>query len=83
MQDDNARDLVASLREMAGAASSYKEPREIVGTINVIEEIGKASLEAAVLVHDFVDPSIGGKALFVGSLHFSPISPLSPIIILI
>ncbi|KAF7966839.1 hypothetical protein HWV62_36913 [Athelia sp. TMB] len=67
-QDDSVRDLVANLREMAGAASSYEEPREISGTINVIEEIGKVSLEAAVLVHDFVDPSIGGKSLFIARI---------------
>ena len=51
---------------MAGVASAYTEPREIPGTVNVVEEIGKASLEAAMLVHDYVDPSIGGKASFLG-----------------
>ncbi|KAF7969697.1 hypothetical protein HWV62_26146 [Athelia sp. TMB] len=66
-QDDDVLSLVESLREMAGVASVYTEPREISGTVNVVEEIGKASLEAAILVHDYVDPAIGGKASFLES----------------
>ncbi|KZP23273.1 hypothetical protein FIBSPDRAFT_930604, partial [Athelia psychrophila] len=42
MQDSGVLDLVESLGEMAGAASSWEEPRELPGTDSVIEEIGKA-----------------------------------------
>ncbi|KZP15044.1 hypothetical protein FIBSPDRAFT_935419, partial [Athelia psychrophila] len=65
-QDGVVQDLVDSLSEMAGAASSWEEPREISATgVNVIDEIGKASLEVAMLVHDYVCPSIQGKAKFL------------------
>ena len=65
-QDDAVRALVKDLREMAGAANSYTDPREIPDTINVIEEIGRASFEAAMLVHDYTHPSIQGRAKFLG-----------------
>lgn len=68
-QDGDVQGLVESLGEMAGAASVWEEPREIPGTINVMDEIGKASLEAAMLVHDYVDPSFRGKANFLGTFY--------------
>lgn len=51
---------------MAGALSSYTEPelREILVTVSVIEDIGKATLQAAMILHDAVDPSVGGRAKF-------------------
>ncbi|KZP15040.1 hypothetical protein FIBSPDRAFT_935417 [Athelia psychrophila] len=69
-QDGVVQDLVDSLSEMAGAASSWEEPREISATgVNVIDEIGNASLEVAMLVHDYVCPSIQGKAKFLCIAH--------------
>ena len=65
-EDDNVRDLVDSLCEMAGAASSCPDLKKIEGTTDVAEEIGKASLEAAILVHDYISPSIRGHASFLG-----------------
>lgn len=70
-QDDNVRDLVESLREMAGAASSCPHLRRINGTTDVIKEIGKVSLEVAMLVHDYVNPSIRGHTKFLGLCYFS------------
>lgn len=58
--------MVDSLREMAGMASAYPDLRKIEGTTDVIEEIGKASLDAAKLVHEYLAPSIRGNAKFVG-----------------
>ncbi|KZP14608.1 hypothetical protein FIBSPDRAFT_935700, partial [Athelia psychrophila] len=37
--DEVARDLLESLREMAGAASSYEEPRNIPGAVGAMAEI--------------------------------------------
>lgn len=59
---------------MAGAANSWEEPREIPGTDSVIEEIGKASLEVAILVHGYVCPSIQGKAKFLGMCYLLVLS---------
>ncbi|KAF7979136.1 hypothetical protein HWV62_43369 [Athelia sp. TMB] len=79
-QDDNVRDLVESLREMAGAASSCPHLRRINGTTDVIKEIGKVSLEVAMLVHDYVNPSIRGHTKFLESaIHVWMKSPdISP-----
>ncbi|KZP08755.1 hypothetical protein FIBSPDRAFT_1052183 [Athelia psychrophila] len=65
-QDEVARDLLESLREMAGAASSCPDLKKIDGTTNVMEEIGTASLEAARLLHDYVDPSIHSAGTCAG-----------------
>lgn len=52
---------------MAGAASSCADLSEIEGTIVVVEEIGRISLEAAQIVHDYAKPSIRGKASIAGT----------------
>ena len=72
-QDQSIRVLVETLREMAGAASSVPDLGKIEGTTDVIEEIGRTSLEAAKLVHDYFLPSIGGKASLIGSCFNSAI----------
>ena len=69
-EDGNIGDLVDSLCEMAGAASSCPDLKKIEGTTDVAEEIGKASLEAAILVHDYISPSIRGQASFLGESCF-------------
>lgn len=71
-EDDNVRDLMDSLGEMAGAASACPDLKKIEGTADVAEEIGEASLEAAILIHDYVDPSIRGHAKFAGLYCFQP-----------
>lgn len=68
-QDSDVINLVERLSEMAGLASAWEEPREIPGTVNVIEDIAKATLEAATLVHDYVHPSIQGKGKFLGTCY--------------
>ncbi|KAF7972864.1 hypothetical protein HWV62_16906 [Athelia sp. TMB] len=64
-QDNAIRVLVETLREMVGAASSVPDLENIEGTTNVIDEIGRTSLEAAKLVHDYFLPSIGKKPSFI------------------
>ncbi|KAF7983537.1 hypothetical protein HWV62_21100 [Athelia sp. TMB] len=64
-EDENVRDLVESLREMAGAAADCRDLKKIEGTTDVAGDIGKASLETAILVHDYVNPSLKGHAKFL------------------
>lgn len=65
-QDGAVKDLVGSLRELLGVASACPNLAEVGGTIDVIEEIGRVSLEAARIVHDYVRPSVKGKASITG-----------------
>ncbi|KAF7974088.1 hypothetical protein HWV62_13393 [Athelia sp. TMB] len=76
-EDGNVQDLVDSLCEMAGAASSCPDLKKIEGTTDVAEEIGKASLEAAILVHDYVSPSIRGQASFFARTAKHSLSAMS------
>ena len=69
-QDDVVRDLVDSLREMAGAASLFTDLPEIDGTIDVIQEIGRASLAAALIIHEYTDSTIRGKGSLAGPYRF-------------
>lgn len=64
--DDAVRELVEVLREMAGAAAARPNLGEIRGTVNIIEEIGRTSLDAALLIHRYADPSIRGKPSVLG-----------------
>ncbi|KAF7983630.1 hypothetical protein HWV62_20564 [Athelia sp. TMB] len=76
-EDDNVRDLVDSLCEMAGAAGSCPDLKKIEGTTDVAEEIGKASLEVAIVVHDYVKPSIWGQASFFARTAKHSLSDMS------
>ena len=77
-QDDAVRDLLESLREMAGAASSFTDLPEIDGTVDVIQEIGRASLDAALIIREYTNFTIKGKGSLVGLYRFSHLtSPLS------
>ncbi|KZP04730.1 hypothetical protein FIBSPDRAFT_967889 [Athelia psychrophila] len=66
-QDGSVLELIESMGQMAGAASACPDLLKIAGTTDVIEEIGRAAIEVARLVHDFVQPSIRGKAKFLAS----------------
>ncbi|KAF7965800.1 hypothetical protein HWV62_41763 [Athelia sp. TMB] len=61
-EEDIVRDLVEGLREMAGAASECPDLLVIDGTVDVIEEIGRTSLDIALLIHRYANPSIKGKS---------------------
>ncbi|KZP14714.1 TPR-like protein [Athelia psychrophila] len=60
-EDGAVRDLLESLREMAGVAGACPNLPEVGGTIDVIEEIGRTTLEAALLIHEYAGPSVRGK----------------------
>lgn len=57
-QDQSILDLLKSVRDMAAAASFYDKLQEIPGAVKAdvfdIEEIARATLEAARIVHDYV-----------------------------
>ncbi|KZP14717.1 hypothetical protein FIBSPDRAFT_935616 [Athelia psychrophila] len=71
--DGSIGDLVEKLREVAGVASTCSNLPEIGGTINVLEDIGRTALEAALLIHEYASPSIGGKpSIFARTAKHSP-----------
>ena len=53
VQDDSLRDLAESLREMVGVASACPDLRNVRGTVNVIEDIGRASMQVASLIDEY------------------------------
>jgi len=63
LQDGSIRDLADSLREMLGVAKELPDLLVISSTTNVIEGIGRASLEAASLIHEYTKTSFAGRAL--------------------
>ncbi|KZP04727.1 hypothetical protein FIBSPDRAFT_940839, partial [Athelia psychrophila] len=73
-QDGSVLDMIESMREMAGAASACPDLLKIDGTTDVIEDIGRASIVVARLLHDFIQPSIGGKAKFLARTVVHPLS---------
>ncbi|KAF7978596.1 hypothetical protein HWV62_45320 [Athelia sp. TMB] len=76
-EDNNVRGLVDSLCEMAGAASACPDLKKIEGTSDVAEELGKASLEAAIIVHDYANPSVRGHAKFLARIFAHQSSDIS------
>ena len=61
VQDETIRALAEGLREMIGAANKVRKLLVIEGTTNVIEEIGRLSLQAASLIDEYTKlPFIGG-----------------------
>lgn len=57
---------------MAGAASLQANLPEIAGMLDVIDEIGRATLDAALIIHEYVSPAMKGKASIIGPYHFYP-----------
>jgi hypothetical protein len=62
VQDETIRTLAESLREMIGAANKVPNLLVIEDTTNVIEEIGRLSLQAASLIDEYT------KLPFIGEL---------------
>jgi hypothetical protein len=62
VQDETIRTLAEGLREMIGAANKVRDLLVIEGTTNVIEEIGRLSLQAASLIDEYT------KLTFIGGL---------------
>ncbi|THH11967.1 hypothetical protein EW146_g7869, partial [Bondarzewia mesenterica] len=63
LQDDAVRILAESLYEMLGAAKECPDLTAISGTENVIEEIGRASLEVASVIDEYTKLSFSGRTL--------------------
>ncbi|THH13086.1 hypothetical protein EW146_g7087 [Bondarzewia mesenterica] len=63
LQDDAVRVLAESLYEMLGAAKECPDLTAISGTENVIEEIGRASLEVASVIDEYTKLSFSGRTL--------------------
>ena len=61
--DENIRDLAESLREMLGVAKEFPDLPVISSTTNVIEGIGRASLQAATLIYEYTNLSYAGKLM--------------------
>ncbi|KZP13278.1 hypothetical protein FIBSPDRAFT_136771 [Athelia psychrophila] len=62
---------------MAGAASSWPNITTIEGTTDVIEEIGRIALDAAVLFYEYCDSSIRGKDSIAARIAKHSISNIS------
>jgi hypothetical protein len=61
VQDETIRALAEGLREMIGAANKVRNLLLVEGTTDVIEEIGRLSLQAASLIDEYTKlPFIGG-----------------------
>jgi len=67
LQDDDVRGLIESLREMVGIAAEHSDLPLILGTTNVIEEIGHLSLQIALLIDECANSSFIGQLLLLFS----------------
>jgi len=63
LQDDDVRNLVESLREMVAIAAECPDLPVIPSTTNIIEEIGRVSLQIALLIDEYVKSSLIGPLL--------------------
>ncbi|KAF9471988.1 hypothetical protein BDN70DRAFT_516117 [Pholiota conissans] len=61
--DEGFRDLAESLRETLGVAKELPSLAIIEGTDNVIEEIGRTSLNATSLIHEYASQNFTRRAL--------------------
>ena len=64
VQDETIRSLAEGLREMIGAANKIRDLLVIEGTTDVIEEIGRLSLQVASLIDEYT------KLPFIGELEY-------------
>ena len=53
IQDESIRELSGTLREMLATANDVPELRVIPNTTNVLEQIGRQSLQVASLIHEY------------------------------
>jgi hypothetical protein len=63
LQDDDVRNLAKSLHEMVGVAAECPDLPVIPSTTNVIEEIGRVSLQIALLIDEYAGSSLIGSLL--------------------
>ena len=56
MEDGAIRGLVESLHAVVVAASACPNVLVVDSTVEVIEEIGRVSLDVALLIHQFINP---------------------------
>jgi len=59
--DENIRDIAENLREMLDAANAFPGLPELASTTNVINEIGRLSLQIASLIHEYTKAPYLGK----------------------
>jgi hypothetical protein len=71
VQDESIRELASTLREMLGTANAIPGLPEIPNMTNVIEEIGRQSLQVASLIHEYTKLPWPGKfvPLLLGSVN--------------
>ncbi|KZP14725.1 TPR-like protein [Athelia psychrophila] len=71
--NSSVRDLVDKLHKVVGVASVCQNLPEIGGTINVLGDIGRAALEAALLIHEHAGPAVEEKpSIFARTAKHSP-----------
>ena len=70
LQDESIRDLASTLREMLGTANAIPDLPVIQNTTNVIEEIGRQSLQVASLIHEYTKLPWAGNSI---SLVLDPV----------
>ncbi|KAG6905954.1 hypothetical protein DXG01_016698 [Tephrocybe rancida] len=63
LQDESIRDLASTLREMLGTANAIPDLLVIQNTTNVIEKIGRQSLEVASLIHEYTKLHWAGRTI--------------------
>ena len=63
LQDDSIRELAGTLREMLATANMIPDLPVIPNTTNVIVDIGRQSLRAGSLIHEYTKLSLAGNSL--------------------
>ncbi|KAG6916635.1 hypothetical protein DXG01_006055 [Tephrocybe rancida] len=63
LQDESIRELASTLREMLSTANAIPDLRVIPNTPDVIEEIGRQSLEVASLIHEYTKLAWAGRTV--------------------
>ncbi|KAF9473019.1 hypothetical protein BDN70DRAFT_415214 [Pholiota conissans] len=63
LQDDSVKDLAEQLRETLGLAKEHTSLLLVQGTTNVIEDIGRMSLEVASVIHEYTKSSFARTSI--------------------